>query len=192
MFYSIKGTVLVKNDSFIVLENHGVGYKVLSCRKTMDESSIGSEICLYTYMYIREDACDLYGFLSTDELNFFQSLISVSGVGPKAAVAMLSTFSTQELITAVITADAKKLAKAPGIGAKTAQRIILELKDKMNSADLKEAISADTSFAPSSEAVDALLALGYNESEARRSVAAIGDGFSLEDTIKKALILLAG
>ncbi len=193
MFYSIKGIITYKNESFIVVENQGIGYKIFSARRTMEESTIGNEVCLYTYMYIREDACDIFGFLTIDELQFFQDLIAVSGVGPKAAVAMLSTFTPQELITAVITGDAKQLAKAPGIGIKTAQRIILDLKDKMKNEEIKDAvIKSNTTYVSSSEAVDALLALGYNESEARRAVSAVGSGFSLEDTIKKALMLLAG
>ena len=192
MFYYLKGEAAQKKENFIVLDIGGIGFKVFSSQTSMNAVTTGKETMLYTYTYIREDAFDIYGFSSMEELNLFQNLISISGVGPKAALAILSTHSVQDIVFIVISSDAKKLAQAPGIGPKLAQRIILELKDKMKDAEIEETLLPSTAVpTEGAEAIGALLALGYSDTEARHAVSHAGDGLSLEDTIKKALIYLS-
>ena len=193
MFYSLKGILTQKFENFLVLDISGVGFKVFTSQATLSNTAVGTEITVYTYTHIREDALDIFGFLTTEELSFFQKLISISGVGPRVALAILSTHSPQDIVFAVLSGDAKKLSRAPGVGTKLAQRIILELKDKMKNEEVTEAIESPSVSVPGNlEAVSALMALGYSEGEARRAVLAVGEGFTLEETIKKALIALAG
>ncbi len=193
MFYSLKGILSQKFENFLVLDIGGVGFKVFTSEGTLSGAAQGTEITVYTYTHVREDALDIFGFLSKEELSFFQKLISISGVGPKVALAILSTHSPQGIVFAVLSSDAKKLSRAPGVGIKLAQRIILELKDKMKNEEVTEAIETPVAASRGNEeAIGALLALGYSEGEARRAIASVGDGLSLEETIKKALIALAG
>jgi len=191
MFYHLKGIAVNKTDSVLVLDIAGVGFKVLTSMSTLSNIRLNTEVKVYTYTYVREDALEIFGFISEDELSFFMKLISVSGVGPRLALAILSTHSPQDIILAVMSGDSKKLSRAPGVGAKLAQRSILELKDKMKNEEIQDAVLGQAA-APMhlSEAVSALVALGYGESEAERAVSAIGEGLSLEETIKKALLTL--
>ncbi len=191
MFYYLKGTAVQKTESILVLDIGGVGFKVLSSMSTLSNVHLNTEVTVYTYTYVREDALEIFGFLTEDELAFFLKLISISGVGPRLALAILSTHSPQDIIFAILSNDVKKITRAPGVGAKLAQRIILELKDKMDDSEVQDAVSGQT-MAPlqSNEAVNALLALGYGEAEAQKAVSSVGDGMSLEETIKKALTAL--
>jgi len=192
MFYYLKGTVTQKGENFLVLDISGIGFKVFTSNTTLSNIVLNNECTVYTYTYVREDAFDIFGFSTADELTFFQKLISISGVGPRLALAILSTFPSGELVLAVLTSDVKKISKAPGVGPKLAQRIILELKDKMKAEEVEEAaLNQNTLTSGASEAVSALLVLGYSEAEARHAVSAVGEGFSLEDTIKKALVALS-
>lgn len=194
MFYYLKGMAVQKKESFLVLDIGGVGFKVFSSQTSLASASLNQEITMYTYTYVREDALDIFGFTTVDELSFFEKLISISGVGPRLALGILSTFSPQEILVAILSSDAKKLSRAPGVGPKLAQRMILELRDKIQTEDVKSTMemqSIPMQNAESTEAVDALMALGYGEAEARRAVASCGEGASLEEIIKKALLVLA-
>lgn len=180
-----------KTDSFAVIDANGVGYKLYTSQQVLSRlDTVGREITLFTHLYVREDMQDLYGFLSEAELDIFLKLISVSGVGPKAALAVMSVMSCEEFAAAVITKDTKRLTKAQGVGPKAAQRIILELKDKLDMPDLSGVehtaeVSADIS--QSDEAIAALTALGYSAYEAERAVSRVEGGMSLEDTVRAAL-----
>ncbi len=193
MFYYLKGTAVHKGENFLVLDVAGVGFKVFTSGATLSKASLNLDFTVYTYTYVREDAFDIFGFSSQDELAFFEKLLSVSGVGPRLALAILSTHSAQELVMAILTSDSKKISRAPGVGVKLAQRIILELKDKLGDNEVEEAIaSKGTPSENASEALYALLALGYGEAEAKRALSAVGNTQSVEATIKKALQNLAG
>lgn len=191
MFFYLEGNVVQKHDTFFVLDIQGVGFKIYTSHSTLNCLSPGGKTMIYTYTYVREDALDVFGFLTRDELSFFEKLISISGVGPRLALAILSTFSAGEIVVAILTNDSKKLSKAPGVGPKLAQRMILELKDKVKDEDIQSvSVIQNTSLPLNSEAVDALMALGYGEAEATKAVSAVGDGLSLEETIKTALTYL--
>ncbi|MBQ0125043.1 MAG: Holliday junction branch migration protein RuvA [Clostridiales bacterium] len=159
---------------------------------------IGDEVTLYTYLSVREDAVELMGFYSVEESNAFKMLISVSGVGPKAAMAVLSIMTPEKFAYCVSTGDSKALAKANGVGGKTAARIILELRDKISSeitpvdTDTGEIAPTLTQSAASSEAVSALMVLGYTRSEAERALAGVDLNDTLEHIITAALKKLAG
>ncbi|MBO5059453.1 MAG: Holliday junction branch migration protein RuvA [Clostridia bacterium] len=195
MYYYIKGELVLKQDNFAVLDNGGVGYKIYTSQLSAESVSIGSRVTFYTYVYVREDILDIYGFVSQDELSMFLQLLSVSGVGPKAALAILSVVTPPQLALAVMTNDAKTLTKASGVGAKMAQRVILELKDKLKNADIVTEgvtdvqISADDS---TMEAVTALTVLGYSQQEAKNAVAKIDPALGVEEIIKQALKSMAG
>ena len=189
MYYYIKGEPVLKQDNFAVIDNSGVGYKIFTSQNSL-KSLNGNTVTMYTYLYVREDVYDLYGFSTQDELTLFLQLLSVSGVGPKAALAVLSVLIPQQLICAVVTNDAKSITKAQGVGAKMAQRIILELKDKLKNSDIipedmqeEAVISADSQ----SEAVQALVVLGYSEKDAKNAVAKIDPDCGIEKIIKLAL-----
>ncbi len=198
MIYSVRGKLIVKESELAVVECGGVGY---ACRTTLstlaDLGSIGSEVMLYTYLHVREDAVELFGFASTCELNCFKMLISVSGVGPKAAISILSDFSPEKFALLVASDDSKSLTKAKGIGAKTAQRIVLELKDKIikENADLTVQTPGRTSSVSNnssvSEAYSALLVLGYSQSEIAPVMAKLDETLDASELIKQALKELA-
>lgn len=196
MFSYIKGTVAEKGNGVIVSDVGGVGFKIYTSQNTLADSRciVGQEIVLHTYMYIKEGIMDLYGFSTKEELELFLLLISVNGVGAKGAVSILSVASTDRLSLSIVTGDVNTIKQAAGIGAKTAQRICLELKDKIkNEAFVSENTDAFASGTPVvsgdsvSEAVSALVALGYSASDAQRGVKAAAPGDGVEDIIKKAL-----
>ena len=149
----------------------------------------------YTYVYVREDIFDVYGFVSNDELSMFHHLLSVSGVGPKAALAILSVVTPSQLVLAVLTDDTKALTKASGVGAKVAQRVILELKGKLKNTEIipEEVVGTGIDISANSnseEAVSALTVLGYSQNEAKNAVAKIDPKLSTEEIIRQALIKL--
>lgn len=195
MYYYIKGTLVHKGENFIVLDAQGVGYKIYTSLECIEKSpNTGSEVTAYTYLNVREDAMELYGFYSEEERKMFLMLISVSGVGPKAALALLSVASPQRLATAIITGDEKLLTKASGVGPKAAKRVILELKDKIDGEALgvdedgvlptvTEEIITDSR----AEAMSALVVLGYNSAEARNVLLKLDATLTTEELIKKAL-----
>ena len=133
MYAYIKGELAEINTDHIVIEAGGIGYQVFISLQTFDYlPSVGENLKIYTYLYLREDAMILYGFLTKDDLELFKLLISVSGIGPKGGLAILSTLEADDLRFAILSGDAKAISKAPGVGGKTAQRVILELKDKFD------------------------------------------------------------
>ena len=183
MIAFLKGTIEYITENSLVLDVNGIGYEVLVPGQLLNMlEGIGQELKVYTYMQVREDAVVLFGFLTKDDLAMFKMLIGVNGVGPKAGLGILSALGTEELRFAVLADDAKRIAKAPGIGAKTAQKIILELKDKLDLAEVFEqklnadrqqeaAVSARSGMVQ--DAVEALVALGYGSTEALRAVRAV-------------------
>lgn len=183
----------------VVLECGGMGYNILVPSK---EFSLlpgrGGETKLYTHLNVREDAMQLFGFLTRDDLQFFRLLIGVNGIGPKAALGILSVFGADELRFAILADDEKTISKAPGIGAKTARKLILELKDKLSLEEAfelklaheKEAVTAKAGHSDSAdEAVQALVALGYSSADALKAVRKVecAGGMDVEDILKAAL-----
>ncbi len=200
MFAYIKGILSYKNNEYLVVEANGVGYKIFTAMSTVDSiGSVDSEVKVFTHLYVREDIMSLYGFKTQEELGMFELLISVSGVGPKAAISVISSVSPSKFGLAVITDDTKTLTKAQGIGNKMAQRIILELKDKIKKEQLvavylpaEEEADVNRDNARASEAVSALMVLGYTPLEASRAVSAVySEDMDLEQIIKNALKGLA-
>ena len=177
----------------VVVEAGGLGYKVFTSGNTMAMMpEKKKEVILYTVQIVREDFLGLYGFSTRDELDLFQVLITINGVGPKAALSLLSVSMPDRLKLAIINGNESLLMKAPGIGKKIAQRIILELKGKLHAEGIDgEEPSEDTSAENTeNEALSALIALGYSEREAKGALKSAGDGLTLEDSIKESLRLL--
>lgn len=191
MYYYIKGELVLRKDGFAVIDNGGVGYKLYASAKTLDSFREGDKVTLFTYLNVHEDVFDLYGFAQEDEHTMFLKLLSVSGVGPKAALAVLSVLTPKELALAVITKNAKILTQASGVGAKMAQRIILELADKLENAEiLPEEQAASVMADAQSEAVSALIVLGYSQNEAKSAVSKIDGTLKTEEIVKQALVKL--
>lgn len=194
MFYYLKGTVVHTFENFAVLDIGGIGFKIYSSLSSLSKITQNNNYIFYTYTNIREDAFDIYGFITQEELNFFEMLLSVSGVGPKAALAVLSALSPSGVAKAVLTNDAKVISAAQGVGIKTAQRIILELQSKISGEDLLQNVSENDNFlnmSANNDAVAALMALGYNATEAKRAIAAAEPGKTVEETITNALLKLS-
>ncbi|MEG0805264.1 MAG: Holliday junction branch migration protein RuvA [Lachnospiraceae bacterium] len=200
MYSYIKGELVSKSQDTIEVECHDIGYGIRVPGKIMDYlPPIGETVKLYTYLYVREDAFLLYGFLTQEDRKIFQLLIGVSGIGPKGALAILSVLSPDDLRFAVLSDDAKAITKAPGVGAKTAQRLILELRDKLSleeAFELKKSHgqAEDSTIIPiKNEAVSALVALGYSSFEAAKVVQSIDitETMDVETVLKSALKQLA-
>ena len=196
MFYYLNGTVAHIEPYLVVIDCGGVGYACRTTNHTISKFNMGQAAKLYTYLNVREDVFELYGFASESELGCFRMLIGVSGVGPKAALAILSSNSPEGLAMAIVSGNEKALTSAPGIGKKIAQRIILELKDKLAKGQLTtggggEAFAGGITVIPenkASEASAALAVLGYSQSEIAVALKGIDlDALSLEDVIKQAL-----
>ena len=199
MFYSLTGKVINKGISYAVIDCGGVGFMCHTSRFTLydlpDDKSVAT---LYTHLNVREDALDLFGFSTEYELEWFRMLITVNGVGPKAALAILSELTVDEIALAISTKDAKSITRASGIGPKIAQRIILDLKDKVKSIvpdgelyENADRISAATEMPNTSEAIAALSMLGYSQSEAATAVSKIDPSLPVQTIIKQALKLLS-
>lgn len=202
MIYSLKGTLTVKELGFAVVECGGVGYGCRTSYNTVSQlGDVGSEVMLYTYLYVREDVVELFGFATLQELSCFKLLITVSGVGPKAATAILSDVSPEQFAFRVASGDSKSFTKTKGIGAKTAQRIVLELKDKMSSQTISGTVARDAAdFAPMStgaptssvtEALEALMVLGYSQGEVAPILGKLDPSLSTQDLIKETLRLMS-
>lgn len=197
MYAYIKGELAEINTDHIIIEAGGIGYQVFISLQTLDYlPSVGENLKIYTYLYLREDAMILYGFLTKDDLELFKLLISVSGIGPKGGLAILSTLEADDLRFAILSGDAKAISKAPGVGGKTAQRVILELKDKLSLEDAFEAktehVQKNAAAAGGSvknDAVMALTALGYSSTESLKAVSAveITEDMDVEEVLKAAL-----
>lgn len=197
MYAYIKGILAEVNTDSIVIENQGIGYQLYVSLQALEElPAIGMEVKVYTYLHVREDAMVLFGFPDREDLKMFQMLLTVSGVGPKGALGILSALSGDDLRFAILSGDSKAIAKAPGIGAKTAQRVILELKDKVSLEDAFETKTAHiaggnvmVNGTVKNEAIQALVALGYSSSEAMKAVSQveISQEHKVEDVLKLAL-----
>lgn len=198
MYSYIKGELAEINTDHIVIDVNGIGYMIYISSQALDYlPAIGETIKVHTYLYMREDAMILYGFLTKDELEIFKLLITVSGIGPKGGLAILSTLSADDLRFAVLSGDSKAIAKAPGVGSKTAQRVIIDLKDKLSLEDAfekkleheNEKSNIASNSRVKNDAVMALNALGYSSSESLKAVSKveITEEMDVEDVLKAAL-----
>ena len=179
MISYIKGELTEVFEDTVVVETNGIGYNIRVPGSVLDRlPSVGSSVWIYTYLYVKEDAMNLFGFLNRDDLSVFKLLLNVSGIGPKGALAILSTIGPDDLRFAVLSEDVKTISSAPGIGAKTAKQLIIELKDKLKLAEVFETALANKEKASSendvmlarNEAVEALVALGYASAQAMKAV----------------------
>lgn len=198
MYAYLKGTIEEISEDNLILEVNQIGYNIKISARTanlLDRTS--GLVKIYTYTLVREDAFSLYGFLTRDDLEIFKKLITVNGIGPKGGLAILSIMSADELRFAILSGDSKAISKAPGIGAKTAERVILDLKDKVSLQDAlspKEDIAAaslsgSASTDEKNEAIEALVALGYSASDALRAVKQVNlaEDASVEEILKASL-----
>jgi holliday junction DNA helicase RuvA len=193
MISSLQGTIETVGTDNLIINVNGIGLKVSTPTSVVsDLGMVGREVKLYTHLHVREDEMKLFGFGSIDELRLFETLITVSGLGPKTAMGMLSAMSADELVMAIASASTEMLTTIPGIGKKTADRIILELKDKVGGVMI--ATPAGKSAQENADAVAALVSLGYSTTEAARAVAVLptGQKLKLEDKVKLALQYLGG
>lgn len=198
MISYIKGKLEHVFEHAVVLDQHGMGFEIQASPATISRINKDAEVKLHTYLHVKEDGLTLYGFLTLEEINLFNLLITVSGIGPKVAMGMIAAMTPSQLMIAIITDDVAALSRAPGVGKKTAQRISLELKDKIKTGDaVAETIgSPQQSLALASsekqDAIDALSVLGYSRSEAMKAVMEVAvEGLSTEQIIKHALKKLA-
>lgn len=185
MIAFVRGTAVDMTENSVIVEAGGIGYEIYMTGTDLSQIHMGEEVKIHTYFNVREDAMQLYGFRSKDDLQMFKLLLGVNGVGPKAAVGVLAGVTADELRFAILSDDVKTLSKAPGIGKKTAQKLILELKDKMKLEDafeLKLAHEQEKAVAGlgeisdgRQEAVEALVALGYSSTDALRAVRKVTD-----------------
>lgn len=198
MIYSINGIVAHIEPYHIVIECGGIGYSIKTSMTTLAKlNQVGEKAKLFTYLHVREDILELYGFYSQEELRSFKMLISISGVGPKAAIAILSDLTPEQFALCVATGDAKALTRAQGIGLKTAQRIVLELKDKISKEQLSggitgsDAMNFNVKSGNAAEAISALEVLGYGRSDATTVVTSLPAETSVEEMIKHGLKTLS-
>lgn len=180
----IKGIITYKTNTFVVVECNGIGYKIFVSSATLSHLNETETVMIYTFMNVKEDDISLFGFLTQQEQTIFHQLLSVSGIGPKGALAFLSEMTPEDIIIAILSEDIKTLSKTPGIGKKTAQRLILELKDKVKPQEvIQQTPQKDTN--EKWEAVEALTSLGYSRSEAMQAVnACYKEGLSVEEILK--------
>lgn len=199
MIYSLKGIIRKIEPNFVVIDVNGIGFGVKTSMTTVARlPGEGKSALLYTQMIVREDAMELCGFSEQAELNCYRMLVSVNGVGPKAALSILSELTPEALALTVASDDAKRLTHCPGVGLKTAQRIVLELKDKVAKDQIAAGVTGNTpsivanvATGNASEAISALTVLGYTQSEAAKVVSQMDPTLSVEEMIKQGLRLLA-
>ena len=194
MFYFIKGTVALAEPGLVVIDAGGVGYGIMTSLTSSAQAQVGQQAMFYTYLHVREDIFDLYGFATREELDCFKLLIGISGVGPKAALSILGVTPPANLALAVLTDDQKALSAAPGVGKKLAQRIILELKDRMSKSQLESASGApaDTGIAAPAgstydDAAAALMVLGYSKAESLAALKGADPSMSVDEMVRAAL-----
>ena len=194
MISYVSGIVEYVDTEKVVVDNHGIGISVFMTNDDLSVIGEGEEVKLHTYFNVKEDAMQLYGFLNRENLEMFKLLLTVNKVGPKIALGILSTCPGDMLKMSIVSGDSKTIASSPGVGAKTAERIVLELKDKIEIEGVEDFVqengSADSSL--SNDVVDALVELGYSKSEAISAVKRIDEteDMSVEDMLKKALMLI--
>jgi Holliday junction DNA helicase RuvA len=184
MIIHLKGTILDKSERFLVLEVNNIGYKVFATTETIESGAVGQSKSLWTHHAVREDAEDLFGFNTKDELEFFELLIGISGIGPRTALGILNVTTIGALKKAVSSGDTSHLTKVSGIGKKNADKIVLELKDKFESEE------NDYGFKDEVDAIEALKALGYSQNDARKALKDISGDMTTQDRIKQALKIL--
>ena len=198
MFYYVSGTVAHIEPYLAVIDCGGVGYACKTTSYTLSALKKGEKGKLFTHLNVREDAMELYGFSTKEEKEMFLKLMSVSGIGPKLALAILGSMPLRDLSLAIVTGDVTSLSRAPGVGKKTAQRIALELKEKVSEGDFASAPTGHTSFTPvqedaATEALAALQALGYTAAEAARAISQVrGQSDKANDLVRLALRNMAG
>ena len=192
----IKGIIEVKTKDYVLIDVNGIGYKIFMSNKSISSVEKGNEVKIYTFMKVREDDISLYGFLNNEELITFEQLISVGGIGAKSAITVLSNITPSKFALSIITNDVNTLKKLPGIGAKTAQRIILELKDKMKTSDavanndevLVDKVKLDNNM---QDAIEALCVLGYMRKDVENILAKVDtENLTVEEIIKQGLRFL--
>ena len=198
MFAYIKGSLEMKSSGYIVIDINGLGYKIFMSQNNIDSiGELHNIIKVFTYVIVREDDISIFGFKTQEELKMFELLISVSGVGAKSALVMLSCIEPSDFAIAVISNDVKVLTKVPGIGNKSAQRIILELKDKLKEEQLEEKLKDSSKRLKDNseninESISGLMVLGYSKKDIEKAFEHLDiDNLSIEDLIKKGLILLS-
>lgn len=193
MIAFVEGTVSYIEETAVILSTGGFGVRVYMSPGALSGMTVGENAKVHTYLRVAEDLFDLYGFVTREELEMFKMILTVSGAGPKAALSVLSALSPAALTVAVVTDDYKAITKAQGVGPKLAQKIVLELKDKLKGREIDVSGESEQGFVPVSQgndAVEALVVLGYSRSEATKAVASVSGDLSVEDTIKAALIRL--
>ena len=187
MIGSIKGKIIRKTDKFLIVETAGVGYKVNVSPDVLSKSGkTGEEIFLWIHAHVREEAFDLYGFVKEEDLEFFEMLLSVSGIGPRSALAILGVATIETLRKAVGTGDTAYLTKVSGIGRKTAEKIVIELRDKIGEEKSGSSLQGEL------DALEALKSLGYSQSEAREALKKVSPELSTNVKIREALKILGG
>lgn len=198
MFAYIKGSLEMKSSGYIVIDINGLGYKIFMSQSNIDTiGELHDIVKVFTYVKVREDDISIYGFKTQEQLKMFELLISVSGVGAKSALVMLSCIEPSDFAIAVISNDVKVLTKVPGIGNKSAQRIILELKDKLKEEQIEEKLKDSSKKLKDNseninEAISGLMVLGYSKKDIEKAFEHLDiDNLSIEDLIKKGLILLS-
>ena len=197
MFAYIKGNIEYKANTYVVIETAGVGYKIFMSAKSIEKiGEIGQKVKVHTYYYVREDNISLYGFITNEELRMFELLLSVSGIGAKSAISMLSEITPSKFALAVISNDVSEITKVPGIGKKTAARLVLELKDKLKTEtaieQTEETVEIIKEDNKTKEAISALQVLGYGAKEITEALKVIDiNGLELEDIIRQALKALS-
>lgn len=190
MIASISGTILVRNERSLIVGVQGIGYEIYATPLVLEKVKVGQEITLQTHLHVREDVMELYGFLASEELRFFRMLLQVSGIGPKSALAVMSLASVADLKRAISRGDASLLTKVSGIGTKTAERLIVELKDKLDSIEQVTPGSLADNLGDH-QAIDGLVTLGYTQREAREALRQVDKDVSeVKDRIRAALKLL--
>ncbi len=199
MIYSVRGRLIHIEDGMAAVECAGVAFALKITNNTLSKlPAMQSEVMLYTYFLVREDAMELYGFFEQGELNCFKMLLTVSGVGPKAALAILSQLSPEKFALCVATGDVKSITRAQGVGPKLAQRLILELKDKVQNEQIAKGVGMEDIPAPAilaganvQEAISALVVLGYTQSEAASAMARLDPSLPVEELIRLGLRAIA-
>ncbi|MGN0742704.1 MAG: Holliday junction branch migration protein RuvA [Candidatus Fimadaptatus sp.] len=189
MYAHIDGIVAEKSADTLVIDCGGVGYELICSRATLSSAPrVGERMKCYTILSVREDAMELFGFATREEKGLYEKLRAVSGIGPRTALSILSSMSVRELSVAIVTGDVNAISRAPGVGKKTAQRLVLELREKIDNAALEGVAvpSAPLDKGPVAEAVEALMALGYSAQDAQRAIASVSDS---ADTVDKLVFM---
>lgn len=189
MINYVAGTVEYIEDDMVVVDNNGIGLGIYMPTNSLEIIGIGEQVIIYTYLNVKEDDMQLFGFLSREELKVFKMLIGVSGVGPRGGLNIISTLPNEALQLAIISGDDKAIAKSPGIGKKTAQKIIIELKDKLDLGEITTSNVENKASSSQNDAIEALVALGYSQSAAFSAIGQIEitEDMDVEEILKLAL-----